>query len=239
MTMNFIIVRDALITLLGNQAAGRFRVLGFQEQGQSAEEVKDSSRTAQVYYSQGDFPKSGASIITGPSKHNMTFKVDLTVSKAASCDLTIINDPLATQGDLAIALAASQEAVNLADKSLDELFNVVYQILMDARNIDFQLDRVVANRWGDNFQKNQPISRGELVVLTGTMQLTASIEEELLGDTPQPAIDGIDLTLSIDSDDPDKTGKAGVYVEEDYVIDRGSGNPVVDRDTENFIVERK
>ncbi len=212
MTMNFRLIKASIATLLGTAAAGRYRTIGFQEQGKAASEIKDSDRSVQVYYSAGDFPKSKSSR-AGPIQHDMTFRVDMSVSKASLVDLATINDVGSTALQIAAALAASQEASELADDSLDELIEIIYQVLMDNENVDLGMTHFISNTWVGNAQKDDPILRGNLVVLTASMQLRCSDEETLDGDAGVAGSVGdlVDTTIDIrDENDVSDGGKAGV-----------------------------
>ena len=203
---NFRTVRDALNTLLGSAAAGRFAVVGFRRQGLDAAEIKGHARRVQVYYSQGDFPKS-AGRNTGPSQHDMTFNIDIQVSQPAAVDLNTINNPASSPSQIATALAAMQESAERADESFDELADILYQILMDGRNYDIGLGKgVVANRWINSIRKDDPQPMGGLVVLTGRLEYVCRTVEEITGDTGVALTGGIDVTLDIVDDDVERTG---------------------------------
>jgi hypothetical protein len=234
MTMNFQIVRDALITLLGSEAAGRYRTIGYQKRAQSADEVKDLNKSVQVFYRDGDFPKSGGST-DGPTKHDMLFRLELTVSKAAIGPLSVLDNPASTAPELAAAIAGFQDASYLADQSLDQMWDDIYQVLMDARNIDLGMNMYLGSRWVDSFRKDPPIERGELVVLTGNAQLTCTIDEQVGGDPGVVATDGIDLELEI-NEEPHR--QAGVREEQIHVLDRASGDYVIDRNTGKLVIKR-
>lgn len=204
--MTFRALKTSIIdNILGPAEAGQFVTIGFQRQAKAAEEVLDSLRTVQVYYSSGDFNKS-AGRINGPSQHDITFRIDLAVSKAAEGDLSVINNPESTQPQVEAAILAFQEAADLADQSIDELIEIVYQILMDAENIGLGLaDGIVSNRWVDNIQKDNPLPRGEYAVLTASMILTCRVAEAITG-IAGTAANIFDTTVDIDGDDVEKTG---------------------------------
>jgi hypothetical protein len=214
--MNFRKVKTALITLIGNAGSGLWRTIGFQQQGQRAEEILDARRSVQVFYSKGDFPKSGGSL-SGPTLHDMTFRLELSVAKTAKGDIATINNPSATAPQLAAAIANFQESAALADESFDELVDLIYQTLMSAENIDLGMtspELPPVDRWIGTVEKDQPLERGELVVLTGEMLFTCKIEEPVTGVAPT-ASESIDTTVESYQDeegDPDG-GKAGVIVE--------------------------
>ena len=64
---------------------------------------------------------------------------------------------------------------------------------------------IVANRWLGDFQKDEPLQRGELVTLTATAQLTCKTSENITGETPI-AGNAIDTTLNIEDDLGDNAG---------------------------------
>lgn len=211
MTMFFRTVKDSIINnVLGPAEHGRFQTVGYQRQLKSADETtEDSTRLVQVYYYSGDFEKAGGRL-NGLNQHDITFRVDLTVSKPAKGDLSTINAPGATAAQIAAALSDFQEAAQVVDESMDELFDIVYQILMDARNIHLGLETKgeVANRWVSSLQKDQPVPRGEYVILTGSVTLNCRVAEHILGD--EGVINEVyDITIDQDGDDVEKTGVAG------------------------------
>jgi len=136
--MEFRRVRDSVRRLLAAQAAGKFRVLGMQKAGKGAAAVSGDNSLVEVYYSEGAFPKSGGAL-TGPTRHDLTFRIALTVSEAAAVDVATIEAEGATAEQIASAIVAMRESGALADLRLDALFERVYQILMDARNVDLGL----------------------------------------------------------------------------------------------------
>jgi hypothetical protein len=231
--MNFRVIKEGLITLLGNEAAGRYVTLGYQKQGQRAEELLDDNRNIQVYYSSGELPKSKSSL-NGPMQHDITFNIDCMVSKRAQVDLSAIENPAATPAEKAVALAAMRPAGRLADDSLDELFDIVYQVLMDAENLDLSLDFEIANRWIERITKDSPIPAGEYCVLTGIIQLTCSIDEQVSGIEPVVATDGIHMDLLVNDE---LQSQAGVTNEFDFIIDDETGDLLIDDDTGDYLVD--
>jgi len=188
MTMNFRLIKASVVNLLGAAEGGRYRTIGYQKPGQGESEVKNNDRSVQVYYSSGDFSKSGGGVAGSSTSHEITINFDLTVSKPALVDLSIIQNPASTPAQIQGALAALQEASDLADNSFDELADIIYQEIMDARNVDLGLARPVGSRWISGINKDDPLPRGKLVVLTGSMQLTCKIDEQVTGATPEPAV---------------------------------------------------
>jgi hypothetical protein len=207
--MNFRVLKTNLESILTASAAGRYQVVGFQQQATSAIEVLGVNRRVQVFYGSGDFPKGKAST-TSHTQHEITYNVELTVSAAAQGDLSVINDGGSTPPQIAAAIAAFQTASSKADESMDELFDIIYQILMDARNVDIGTTGppfTVSNRWIGGMRKDNTIPQGEYVILTGNIEFTCQSVEEVVGDTGTPAGAGpFDSTIDIDGDDNEKTG---------------------------------
>lgn len=203
--MRFRQVKTALLNILGNAAAGRYRIIGFQRQEKAAEEFIDNNRLVEVYYRNSNIDK-GKGRVNGPVDNMCNFSVELTVSAPSKVDLSIINDPNSTPAQIQTAMAGFKEASDIADDQFDELVEIVFQILMDARNFDLGLNvGEVANRWISQINKNDPNPRGDLVVLTGTLEYTCSVSEDILGDTGQP-LDQINLENEINQDTVQKTG---------------------------------
>jgi hypothetical protein len=204
--MFFQTVKDSLINnVLGPAEAGRFQTVGFQRQVKAAEMTLDNLRTAQVFYIGGTFPKS-AGRNSGSVQHDVQFRVEFVVSKGTQLDLDVINDPDADNADRALALSELQEASDLADESMDDLFSIVWNILMDANNYDMGLPvGDVASRWIDAFRKDQPVPRGEYVILTGSLTLSLRVNEAIEGDTGVEA-NSIKGSLEIQGDPNNNTG---------------------------------
>ncbi|KPK96010.1 hypothetical protein AMJ80_02395 [bacterium SM23_31] len=204
--MNFRLIHDSIINILGLAEAGRFQTIGFQRQTKAVEEAVDNSRMVTVFYSAGNFPKTSAGL-TGPVQHDITFRVELLVAKPATADIATINNPASTPAQKLAALAALQEAAQRADGSMDELIEIVYQILMDARNVDMGLPvGTVASRWIPSFQKDEPRPKGDLVQLTAAATLTLRTAEQIAGD---PGVEGANIinnTLDIPGNTENITG---------------------------------
>jgi hypothetical protein len=204
--MNFRKVKTSIENILIKAENNRYVTVGFQRQSKSAIESLDFSRMVQVYYSSGDFDKS-AGRLNGPVQHDVTFNIDLTVSKAAEGDMSAIINPSATQQDIIDALANFSEASQLTDESIDQLINIIYQELMDAENYDLGMDvGIVSNRWINRIQKNDPLPQGEYVTITASMQLMCRMVEIVEGDTGTPGGKVFDTVVDIANDDIEQTG---------------------------------
>lgn len=207
--MKFREIKDSLIEILGSNANGRFQVLGYQKQNKNAAEVLGILRTVQVYYFSGDFQK-GKSGITGPVNHAVTFRIELTAAADAVGDLATIKSSGSTLAQKAAKLLSFQNAAQRCDCSLDEFIDIIYQILIDARNLDVGMEPgQVSNRWINRIEKDDIGDRGEYVTLTASMDFSMNTEEEILGDTGGIPGTGYGVIVDIDGDDVEKTGVKG------------------------------
>jgi len=202
--MNFRKIKESLVELLGSKAAGRFKVIGYQKQIKNASETEGNNRAVEIFYSDGDMPKKGSSL-TGPIDHDMEFKLEFTVSAQAKADLVVLENPGSTTAEVETALAELQVATKIADDSIDELWELVYQILMDALEVGLGLldedgkENVVQNRWVGEFRKDTAQPKGELVILTASAKYTCRTDEEITGDTVTSG-EVMDTTLNQDDD---------------------------------------
>lgn len=210
--MQFRELKAAVVNLLGAAAAGRYTVAGYQKRGVAAEEVRDDLRLVQVFYQGGKFPESAGSL-AGPAAHDVTLRIEMAAGTGAKGDLSPLADPAATPAQLQAALASFQDASLLADGSFDELADIIYQILMNTRNID--LGRpvgYVANRWISGIDKQAPNARGEFVIVPGSIDLTCRIVEVFDGDAGAPADPTLGAVLTeIETNVPDSADADPAY----------------------------
>lgn len=203
--MNFQIIKQAIVDILGAAAAGRFTVVGYQGQGDAAIESK-TAPTVQVFFSQGNFPR-GRGAMYGDTQHIMIYAIGVTASAAAKCNLAAVNMPEAPATQRAAALSASRDAACVADELWDDTAATVRNILMDPRNSDLGLPvGLVSDRWVDAISKEDPLPQGELVVLNGAVQFSCNTVEPVGGDTGVPASGGVTTVLDLVGDDVEKAG---------------------------------
>jgi hypothetical protein len=203
--MKFRELKASLVTLLETNAAGQFRVFSSQTQGKSAEEFTGTNRTIRVYFGSGDFPRSGGSQ-RGPMKHDLNFNMELIVVESAEVDLAVLENPASTPAEKIAALNAANTAADQADDSWDEFADLVFQIIMDARNQDLGLAQFdVRSRWLQTITKSPVEPMGEYVVLTGTMTMNCNVQEVVTGATPVPG-DILSGDILIKDDNTQQTG---------------------------------
>lgn len=180
--MMFREVKKSIVDLLGDNADGRFRVIGYKKQNKSAGAVVDNKRLVQVYYADGQFSKS-AGRMRGPKSHDINLDIDITASAKAKGDISALLSDTATETQKALALSEIRTAAELADESVDETIDAVWNILMDARNTDAGLDRgEVSNRWIERIQKDTTVENGDLVVKTANLRYSCRVQEDPAGD---------------------------------------------------------
>jgi hypothetical protein len=209
--MLFRVVKTALVNLLDDNSAGKYRVIGCQHQTENADNLLINNRLVTVYYSEGEFPKN-AGRQRGDKVHNLTLNIDLSVSAMAKGDISVIENPTSTAIQKAAAIASIKDASEEADQQIDELIEYVWNVLMDARNQDIGLeDYDISSRWIDRIQKDTNLKLGDLVVKTANLKYTCRVMETVLG-----AIGNEPDTVVFDStNEIGDTGGAGTIVEND------------------------
>lgn len=192
--MTFQAVKTALQNLLASNASTNFFVIGAQTQGARAEDILNRPMV-QVFYSQTEWDE-GRSPRAGKATGTVTFKVLLTIASASSVDIATLNDPDSTAGQIAAALAANAAAEDVADAAWDNLYSIVWNILRDPENRNFGVAETtwqISDNWIASTKKGDPIIRGEVVAISGTMNLTCKIVEypSSTDETPGLAIDTV------------------------------------------------
>jgi hypothetical protein len=202
-------VKSALTTLLGTEAAGRWTTTGYQGQSVAAESVLNSLRRVTVYYGSGQFPEGRSARVAGPMRHEMTYRVELMVSADAEVDLTALDNPASSAAQRRSALAAAIDAEVKADAAFDVLARYVWNVLMAPANYDLGLGKGhVDGRWISAITKGTPLPRGDLVVLTGTMDYRCAAMEIPSGVTGVTGT-SIDTTVSVKSETGGAVDPAG------------------------------
>ena len=215
--MMFRTIKSNIIDILNASASPTtFRVIGHSGQSRQASEVLGVKRSVQVFFSKGDFPRGRSGNISGPFPHEVNIRIELTVSSATKLDISAITTEGASAMSIMVALAEFQEASALADEYLDELYELVWMSLMDPVNYDLGCSvGEVSNRHIGTLVKDDPVPRGEYVVLTGSMDLTCQVIENVAGETPVGPIDGgTDIAIDIYGDDVERAGVSKITEEE-------------------------
>ncbi len=210
MTMAFRTVKQALEDLLVANAGTGFKVVGHQraitniEQYQDGDTSGDGNRTLQVFSAAGDFPKNRAAGMSGPVTHEMTYRIELFVSRGTEGNLAAL-DAATDPTSRAAAAATFTSAARLVDNSFDEFVDLVYQILMDPQNRNLGLpwsgNTIISDRWLSGWTKDSVVGDGEIVGITGLMTLNLTVVEDINGDAiATPMTEGIDMSVSVNTD---------------------------------------
>jgi hypothetical protein len=187
--MAFRIVKKSVMeNILAPNQKNLFRVVGHAPPELGAEAVLNNKRLVSVYYQDGDFMKGA---ITRPN-HTMTFHIDMMVAAESNVDLLVLEkgfeDGQVSKEAYADALSELKDAEYNADAIMDELFNIVYQLIMDKRNQGLGIERFdpavrlpISNRMITKFEKGSTMPKGNLVMLGGQATLTCRADEKLIG----------------------------------------------------------
>lgn len=205
--MNFITVTNALKNILAANAAGKYRVAGYQKKATSDKEIIENNRLVQVFYKSGDF--SGGQ--NSSSQHDAVFRLVYTVSATAKLDLSVIDDPSATDEQRAAAIAAGLDSEALADSYFNDLISYTWNVLKSATNINLGIDEstlILANQNIKSTYKDEPARDGSLTVLSGYMDYVCRFVENIEGDTPviPEGDDLINIEFFVNGDDTARSG---------------------------------
>ncbi len=219
--MVFRVIKKSIVkNILGPAQRDYFRTIGYSLPELGAEEVLNRKRVVSVYYEEGDFSRGS---LTRPL-HDMTFHLDMMVSADSKLDLAVLerdHPEEIQQQTYADALSEKQDAEARADELIDELFNFVYQKIMDKRNLQLGVERFdpplklgIANRRILKFEKGSPEPKGFLVMLGGQATLKCSANEKLVGAAALDKVIGGGAEFHIDVKvNEDEITKAGVLAD--------------------------
>ncbi|NIP56145.1 hypothetical protein GWN42_31395 [candidate division KSB1 bacterium] len=212
--MNYRTVKQNLTTLLeSGEIAGGYKTLGYKPRKLGMEEIFDGGGIVQVRFSRGNFFNPTQQ---GSSKFDAFYDIELLVASKTTADLSVLNNPDATDADRASALIASTDAAKNCDDRMDELIDYVYQLVMDTNNRYLNSDGIVTSRSINDVQKYDPESSGSFVLLNALMELRVEMTEDVRGiedvpDAIQPGDSTITGIIASDGTDDDPA-PAGVEV---------------------------
>ena len=192
-------LKDAIVTLLGNNAAGRFVVIGYKTQAQSSEETRDDYRSVQVFLFYGGFPKNKRN---GPYSHDLKIRVDITASKASKADLSVLEDAESSEAEKITAINEMQNSSDLVENSSLECLGFVFDILADSQQNDFGFGDTVSNKKIIDWTNHGPVKYGKFTTNTISLNISVSVEEPVIGETPVDAEEPIfDTTVDVYDND--------------------------------------
>jgi hypothetical protein len=166
-------VKDALIALLEQSAAGRYQVGGIPKRKLDAKNVL-AMPSVTVYYNQGSFPRNRSSI-NGPYQHESSLRIDIVAAAVAEMDLTPIVKG-GTPDQIAAALAAKVNADVIVDALVDETAGLIFDIIMRPQNRSLGLG-YNPDRWITEYEKDKPQSSGAVVILAACFTMTFQVPE--------------------------------------------------------------
>lgn len=180
-TMKYHAVRDALVTLLGDNQGTSWDTIGYLQRDQSAKQ-NNEKKTAQVYYNSGDFQRTSSA--AGPIQHNFSFHVILTVAEKAKGDVSGL-DNAATEAEYLTALTTFTQAEYEADRQMDDFISEIWLLITGPQNRNLGLDLSqyprIGSRWIPNVKKEQPKRIGSLCTMRSMMTITGLIPEDTVG----------------------------------------------------------
>jgi len=195
MSLAVITALNTVVAMLGDQAAGRFTVIGYQRQKKPAVTRIDDV-LVQLWIESADIDWSRSSR-NGPKEHEARIKVQFTVAQPASGDVATLLNPASSDAQRAAALAGITAADINTSTAVAAAWSAVFEILDDARNDTFGLPKgAISDKSFSNFRQDTLPSQGGLAINTATASLEFRVKETQLGDsgtTPDPAI--YDITL--------------------------------------------
>lgn len=204
--MNFQTIHTAIVTLLGTEAGGNYRVLGYRNTPEDAENIRNTNATVAVYFKRA-VPVRKSNSLTGPFDHECTYIIELKISTPAEADLATLNDPVSTPTQRATAMGNIENTKALANTALGVFIAAVFADLMDARNVDLGLAKGVArSRRIEAIETEEPGYIGDLIISEATMNLVLTTEETVTGDEGVES-DAIDLSIKVNDEPSD--GQAG------------------------------
>jgi len=207
LTNNFILVKRSLIDNVLKPHEHLFQVIGHQRQTKSADDIT-YLRTVQAYFSGAQISKSARGN-TGDFMHDLRFMIDLTVARASEIDVSVFDNPDSTAAQKASVLKYSLEAAAVADEDLDDLYGTILTILKSTENSNLGIDEKIltlSNLDITQFEKNDPVEEGGLVVVTGTLLLTCRIKEKVTSPDGILSDKIIESNIDINEDPVQQTG---------------------------------
>jgi hypothetical protein len=203
--MAFRSVKTKLVELLGTEAAGRYKVVGYEPQPQNASQYTKSNRTIRAFSSGGEFPESATSV-GGPAKHDNTMMLEMVVTASSEIDLGTLEDSNSTDAQRATALAGTTPAAQIADEEFDEFVDIIWNILMVPKNQWLNDTKYkVGSRSVPAWKKDKIIPMGNYVIVTGYIRLDFNVEEVATGESPTAFSHNITTFSPIDGDTTQKT----------------------------------
>ena len=215
MTLAAVTALNAVVALLGAQAASRFQVIGYQRQKKPAETNIDNV-LVQCWIKRAAIDW-GRSSRNRPKEHEVSVRMQFTVAQPAKADLAILESDVSTDGQRATALSNLTSPSVESTNALYAAWGAVFEILDDARNLTLGLAAgAISDKSYSDFEQDDFPPRGAVGILTATSMLEFRVKEAQLGasgNEPDTVTMNADLEgVGIDEQEDD-VSKAGVIEE--------------------------
>lgn len=176
--MEFRVVEKAMVNLLGDNARGEFRVIGYEQFPQGATSFLGKNRVVRIFYSGGDFTLQAGSI----HNHEFEMTAEMCVTADAEGDLDTLLNASATQEQLALAMSSMRPSADVANDAANELIDLVFNIIGNPENLWLGLEpyRVKGVRIL-KVRKDRLIPYGEHAVITATLVTGITVVENANG----------------------------------------------------------
>jgi len=181
-----IVYRSLVNNVLGPYAKNRFRLLDYPMAIEGAEGTLDELRSVSIYM---DTFKVKTGSFRKPEP-DIKYNLDFLVTADAKADLAVLEQNFEqNQADIYFrAIHEMQDAKTRANALMDELFRIIYQIVMNPLNDKLGLDRMNPNpgiKMGDrditDYHKGVVYSRGNKIMLEAQAVLACNFEEYIFG----------------------------------------------------------
>lgn len=190
--MEFRLLKDSVINLLGAASQGEYQVKGYEPFPQDAADYRGKNRTVRVLYPGGEFSNQNSEIYD----HEFKLDVEMCVTADAETDLDTLMNGDATQQELALAMASMRDSAEVADRQFDELLDLVFNVLASPANkwLGLEAYRVKSASILDT-KKNRLLPFGEHAVLTGKIVFGIIMVEKATGGAVPTKLAGNNLTI--------------------------------------------
>jgi hypothetical protein len=187
MTLQAKNVLDYLTTLL--QTESSLNVIGPDVSYSENETV--IKPIIELHISGGNFFDIGSATL-GDKNHRFTIQITIIVSKPASIDLAVIEDPSSTPLEIASAIASGQKAGNEAYEETFNVFELIFLLINNRENYDFGLDKFsIKSKELGKYKINRHIVNGNMATVFGEMNVELKVLETVEGSIPTTAEDPI------------------------------------------------
>lgn len=190
--MDFRVLTDSVINLLGDASQGEYKVLGYEPFPQDASAYKGKNRTVRVFYPGGSFSNQSSE----QYDHDFELKVEMCVTADAETDLDALLNGDSTQQELAYAMGSMRDSADVANRQFDELLDLVFNVLASPGNKWLGLDKYRVKKASIlDTKKNRLLPFGEHAVLTGWITLGIQMVETATGGAVPTKQTAMSLTL--------------------------------------------